>query len=263
MQGGGDGSFDEGDAVWFYGKGPSGWYSKQLTDPRGRPILDQSGELIREWTHYVHPFDSTNYYFLDIGTAESQAYVQENYTDSPATAVLSEVNGRFFVDLDEYLWGREGGHSGHTWVSALIPGAGPGRTLFQDSHLPGLGSGILRYQIRAAIQSNPAARLHYRDESRTLHSVNYGPVGNVATNPIARSGITEFEQTVTANQAITLTADLEEQIGGPQAAIDWVRIFYPKVLRAGEAPTPIQYPSGRSRDLYIRPAGVQFSPDCS
>ena len=242
VQGGGDGSFDEGDAVWFYGKGPSGWYSKQLTDSRGRPILDQNGELIREWTHYVHPFDSTNYYFLDIGTAESQAYVQENYTDSPAPAVLSEVNGRFFVDLDEYLWGREGGHSGHTWVSTLIPGAGPGRTILQNIELPRLGNGILRYRIRAAIQSNPAANLHYRNESRTLHSINYGPISNTPTNSIARSGIAEFEHTVTANQAVTLTADLEDQIGGPQAALDWVRIFYPKILQAGEAPLQFSTP---------------------
>lgn len=260
VQGGGDGSFDEGDAVWFYGQGPSGWYSRQLTNSREEPILDENGQPIRQWTHYVHPFDSTNYYFLDVGTAESQSYRQESYADLPATAVLSEVQGRFFVDMDEYLWGREGGHSGHTWVSTLIPGAGPGRTIFQDTQLPGLGSGTLTYQIRAAVQSNPAASLHYRNGSRILYSVNYGPSSSAVTSSIARSGIAEFEQTVTADQTITLTADLDDQVGGPQAALDWVRIFYPKVLRAGETPLRFSTPLAEQGTFTFTLQGFSSAP---
>lgn len=239
VRGGGDGSFDEGDAVWFYGKGPSGWHSKQLTDPRGRPILDQNGAIIREWAHYVHPFDSTNYYFLDIGTSASEAYVQEDFEDNPNAVTLPTIIGRYFVDLDEYLWGREGGHSGHTWVSTLILGAGPGRTIITETRLPGLGTGMLHYFIRAAIQSNPAANLHYRDATGILHSVNYGTSSNSATSPIAHTGIAEFEQEVTSNQTINLIADLEDQVGGPQAALDWVRIFYPRTLQA--AGTPLHF----------------------
>ena len=242
VQGGGDGSFDEGDAVWFYGKGPTGWYSKQQTNSRGRPILDSSGEPVREWTHYVHPFDSTNYYFLEIGTADNKPYVQEAYADAPATAVLSEVKGRHFIDLDEYLWGREGGHSGHTWVSKLIPGAGPGRTVMENMQLPGLRNGRLEYRIRAAVQSNPPAALYYKDGSRTLHSMNLGSTFSSPTSPIARSGIAEFEYPVTSGQSVTLIADLENQTGGPQAALDWVRMFYPKSLTAGQSPITFSTP---------------------
>ncbi len=260
VQGGGDGSFDEGDAIWFFGKGPTGWFSKQLTDSRGRPILDQNSELIREWSHYVHPFDSTNYYFLDIGTTESQTYVQENYSDIPATAVLSEVEGRFFLDLDEYLWGREGGHSGHTWVSTLIPGAGPGRTVLQNTELPGLTSGTLRYQIRTAIQSNPTASLQFRDENRVLHTISYGPNSNAPTTPIARSGIAEFEQPVSTNQSLTLTADLEDQIGGPQAALDWVRVFYPKALQAGDTPLYFSTPVAQTGTYTFVLQGFSSAP---
>ncbi len=234
VQGGGDGSFDEGDAVWFVGKGPTGWKSEQLTDSRGRPLRDASGEIIREWSHYVHPFDSTNYYFLDIGTSESQTYVQETYPNLSSSVTLSEVEGRYFLDLDEFLWGREGGHSGYTWVSTLIPGAGPGRSVFEELSLPGLNGGTVKYHIRAAIQSNPATTLHYRDGTTILHSVNYGTTFNSVTSSIARSGIDEFEQTVAAGQTLSLIADLEDQAGGPQAALDWVRIFYPKLLRVGE-----------------------------
>ena len=242
VQGGGDGSFDAADAVWFYAQGPSGWQSRQLTGFRGRPILDPSGEPVREWSHYVHPFDSTNYYFLSIGSSASQTYLQEDYPDAADTVLLSEIRGRYFVDLDEYLWGREGGHSGHTWVSALIPGPGPGRTVFENFQLPGLTGGTLNYQIRAAIQSNPGAALHYRGDNSTLHSVNYGASGGLTTDAIALSGIAEFTQTVTAGQQISLTADLDDQSGGPLAALDWVRMFYPKTLQADQQPLRFHTP---------------------
>ena len=242
VQGGGDGSFDAADAVWFYAQGPSGWQSRQLTGFRGRPILDPSGEPVREWSHYVHPFDSTNYYFLSIGSSASQTYLQEDYPDAADTILLSEIRGRYFVDLDEYLWGREGGHSGHTWVSALIPGPGPGRTVLENFQLPGLTGGTLHYQIRAAIQSNPAATLHYRGDNSTLHSVNYGASSGLSTSIIARSGIADFTQTVTAGQQISLTVDLDDQAGGPLAALDWVRIFYPKTLQADQQPVRFHTP---------------------
>jgi len=242
VQGGGDGSFDEGDAVWFYGKGPYGWHSEQLKDSRGRVLTNPQGEPLREWSHYVHPFDTTNYYFLDFGISESQALVQESYSSLPATSVLSEVQGRYFLDLDEYLWGREGGHSGHTWVSSIIPGPGPGRIIMENVLLPGLGIGMMQYQIRAAIQSNPPATLHYRNNTGTLFSANFGSLFNSPTSPIARSGISEFTHEVTAGQLINLTADLEDQIGGPQAALDWVRIFYPKSLAADQQPVQFSTP---------------------
>ncbi len=105
VQGGGDGRFDEGDAVWFYGQGPTGWSSEQLADLRGRILTGPQGEPIREWSHYVHPFDTTNYYFLDFRISESQVFVQETYSNFPANAVLYQVQGRYFLDLDEYLWG--------------------------------------------------------------------------------------------------------------------------------------------------------------
>ncbi len=242
VQGGGDGSFDAADAVWFYAQGPSGWQSRELTDSRGRPILDPNGEPIREWSHYVHPFDSTNYYFLSIGGATSQTYLQEDYPDVTGTDLLAEIQGRYFIDLDEYMWGREGGHSGHTWVSTLIPGPGPGRVVFENLQLPGLTGGTLNYQIRAAIQSNPAAVLRYRDENTTLHSVNYGASSALSTSTIARSGIAEFTQTVTAGQQISLIADLDDQTGGPTAALDWVRIYYPKTLQADQQPLRFNTP---------------------
>ena len=260
VRGGGDGRFDEGDAVWFYGQGPDGWSSKQLTDSKEQPIRDPNGELIREWAHYVHPFDSTNYYFLDIGSTINRTYIRENYTNAPATATFSEVKGRHFVDLDEYLWGREGGHSGHTWVSKLIPGAGPGRTVMENVQLPGLSNGKLEYRIRAAIQSNPATTMHYRDGTRTLHSINYGTTFNSPTSAIARSGISDFESTATSGQAITLIADLEDQAGGPQAALDWVRIFYRKSLKAGQTPLRFSTPLAEAGTFTFVLSGFTAEP---
>ena len=242
VHGGGDGSFDTGDAVWFYARGPYGWENIIVKNRYQEPIEDSQGRPVREWVHYVHPFDSTNYYFLAVGGEESKAFELSGYPDLPAATTVETVLGLYFLDLDEYLWGREGGHSGHTWVSSLIPGSGPGRRLLDNVILPGLVDGELVYSARIAIQSNPSADVYFNSGATTLHTARLGSTSNQVTEAIARSGIAEFNQTVTREQAISLDMDVEDQIGAPQAALDWLRIQYPKELRAGEAPVRFRTP---------------------
>ncbi len=242
VQGGGDGSFDTGDAVWFYARGPSGWKNIILKDQYQQPIVDEQGRPIREWVHYVHPFDTTNYYFVAIGGAESSVFERENYPDIAGATDVETVLGRYFLDLDEYMWGRENGHSGHTWVSSLIPGSGPGRKLLDNLLLPGLKDGELSFLARIAVQSNPSANVYFKSGNTTLHAEQLGPSSSHVTAPIARSGMAAFTQSVTRGQAISLDMDLEDQSGAPQAALDWLRIQYPKELTAGEEPVRFQTP---------------------
>ena len=236
VQGGGDGSFDSADAVWFYARGPYGWRSEVLANLRGEPLRDEFGNLIRQWEHYVHPFDTTAYYFVQIGDAASTTYERHEFSDGLPSTRLDQVTGRYVVDYDEFLWGREGGHSGHTWVSALIPGSGPGRGLLNDLDLPRQAAGEVTYEVRVAIQSNPAATLFFNSGTSTLESVNLGASSTHSTSPIARSRVSRFSQTVAGGTPLNLTADLEDQAGAPQAALDWLRVFYPKDLTAGDDP---------------------------
>ena len=157
VRGGGDGSFDEGDAVWFYAKGPTGWQSVIQHDFRGDVIRDDQGNIVRYWEHYVHPFSNENVYFIKIDETANLGLEQEAFPNFQNASPLTQIRGRHFVDLDDFLWARESGGTGHTWVSNLIALGGGVLPLLENVSLPGLEAGTVDYHARAAIQSNPVA----------------------------------------------------------------------------------------------------------
>jgi len=260
VQGGGDGSFDAGDAIWFYAHGPSGWRSAQLRDSFLRPIRDFDGEPRRYWQHYVHPFDTDNYYFIEIGSDTGEQYERSDFPDDPAATLVEPVLGRHVVDLDEHLWGRERGYSGHTWVSRLLLGGGPGRMLLDDEALPGLLSGDIRYEARLVIASNPAADVRFTSGSATLRSVNFGSSSSHESSPIGSGGTVTFTQTVSQGQPVSLAMELEDQAGGPQAALDWLRVFYPRQLQAAEGPLRFHTPLAETGVFEFRLHGFTAAP---
>lgn len=260
VQGGGDGSFDSGDAVWFYANGPSGWQSAQLTDSYLRPLLGADGEPRRYWQHYVHPFDTANYYFIEIADDASLQYVRQDFPDDPAADLVEPVLGRHFVDLDEYLWGRDRGYSGHTWVSRLILGAGSGRMLLEDVGLPGLTGGDIRYEARLIVASNPSASVSFNANGTTLHTVDFGTTSSHESAPIGRGGTAEFTQAVSAGQRLNLEMDLQDQVGGPQAALDWLRVFYPQQLQGGSGMIRFHTPLAETGTFAFRLHGFTSAP---
>ncbi len=232
VRGGGDGAFNQGDAVVFYAAAPTGWEATIDRDFRGDPVLDVEGNVVRRWRHYVHPFSSENYYFIKIDDAPNTRLEPQTYPGFTDATVLSQIVGRHVVDFDDFLWARENGGTGHTYVSNLIALGGGRLDLIQNLAVPGLTDGTVNYRARAAVQSNPAASVFFRTGSQQLASVNFGAVSNSATVTVARSGEVDFSQPISAGATLSLTMELENQIGSPKAAIDWLRIFYPKALRA-------------------------------
>lgn len=232
VQGGGDGSFDAGDAVWFYAAGPTGWQSIIQRDFRGEIIRDEQGNIIRNWEHYVHPFSNENAYFIKIDATPGVRLTQEAFPNYADAVPMTHVRGRHFVDMDEFLWARESGGTGHTWVSNLIALGGGVLPILENATLPGLDAGSVEYRARAAIQSNaPPASIFYRSSGTLLASANYGGVSNNAEATVARSGVETFFQDVSAGQALNLLLELQNVAGSPKAALDWLRVFYPKALR--------------------------------
>jgi len=237
VRGDGDGSFDSGDAVWFYGAGPAGWHSVHLRDRRSELRYDSDGNPIVEWQHYVHPYDNNNYYFIKIDDQESTALTQSAYPGITDATLLTQILGRHFTDHDEYLW-AQGGESGHTWLSQRIEGAGSELIALDNVTLPALVSGTIIYRARPAIRSNPAIAVRFLSGSALLGSVNLGATTSSVTAALARIGVTEFTQDVTAGQQVTITMDLENTAGGPQAALDWIRVYYP--MAPARAATPVR-----------------------
>ena len=243
VRGGGDGSFDEGDAVWFYGAAPRGWKPVQQRDRTGRPVLDEDGRDVYAWEHYVNPFSSDNYYFIKIGSGTNAALEREAFPDVGGAVRLGPVTGRHVVDMDDYLWSREAA-TGHTWVSNTISTSGAELPVLESARLPGLISGRVVYRARAAVQSNPATDLFFVAGGTTLFAANFGAVASSSTTTVARSNVVEFEQDVSDGQALSLDMRLGAQDNNALAALDWIRVFYPKALRATEGPLRFHTPIG-------------------
>ncbi|NBC17952.1 MAG: hypothetical protein GVY18_11640, partial [Bacteroidetes bacterium] len=202
VRGGGDGSFDDGDAVFFYADGPSGWDYVVERNGSGA-IIDQ------RWTHYVHPYDTTNYVFIKVAGTES---AQVGVGEAPGTAggtVREQVQGRFFEDFDEYMWSREAG-TGLTWVSNRIFDGGS-RTLLENEALPGLASGSAEFVLRSAAGSTQQSQLRFDLNSGTLGTVLISGRPNTSISTIARPKTATFTQQVSGGAGLTLRLTLAEQ----------------------------------------------------
>ena len=257
VHGGGDGSFDNGDAVWFYGAAPQGWHSVHLRDSRGELRFDNDGNPIVEWQHYVHPFSNENYYFIKIDDQESAELVQAAYPNVGGATALTQIVGRHFVDFDEFMW-AQGGKSGHTWVSSRIEGTV--LAVFDDQVLPGLLAGKVTYNARPAIRSNPPATVLFISDGVTVGTANFGATSGDATAPIARTGVVAFDQDVSANQRISMTMELESNAGGPQAALDWIRAYYPMATARDEVPVRLHTPLMTAGTFTITLTGFSSEP---
>lgn len=243
VTGGGDGAFNEGDLLLFYAAGPSGWTYHAGT---GR------------WEHYVNPFSTVNYYFLKVDGGAGKRVGQEPFPAYPDAALVAQVTGRHFLDLDEYMWSIEDG-SGLTWLSRLLT-AGETRPLFDNVALPGLDGGEVRFEARAGINSNPSANLSFLSGSTPLGAISVGPISRGGEADAARMGVTTFTQALGANARLNVAMRLQNQSNDPQAALDWIRLTYPQSLRAEGNYLRFATPAERSGRLELVLNGFSTEP---
>lgn len=243
--GGGDGRFDSGDAVLFYGKGAKGWRYNTAT---------------QEWEHFVHPFSNENYYFIKIDDAEGASVGEASYPAYSDAEVLTTTDGRFFRDFDEFMWSKENG-TGHTWVSRTIR-TGTTRALLDDERLPGLAGGTVNYQARVAIRSNPPARVLFESGSTTLASERARrSVTPDETSPAAVASMATFAQNVSAGDPVNVSMRLDPQASGaPEAAADWIRAFYTQQLQGSGDTLRFATPGGRTGRFEMILSGFSATP---
>lgn len=250
VQGGGDGSFDEGDALLFYANGPRGWtYEIAEEDDEGA------------WVHYVHPFANTNAYFLKVEGADGLRVEEEPFPGYPSPTSYTEVEGRYAVDLDEYMWAPEGEGegTGHTWVSNTIE-AGGTRRILDNLRPPGLAAGTVRYHAKVAIAANPRAQVFFQSNGADLASVDAPIVGRGTEDPSAADAEQRFTQTVGSGAALNLTMRLQDQINQPKAALDWLRVVYPQTLAAADGYLRFATPGGATGPLEFVLTGFAQAP---
>jgi len=244
VRGGGDGSFDDGDILLFYAAGPIGW---------------KYDDVLGEWVHYVHPFSNSNYYFLKIGTGPGQRVEKPAFPGISGVTTVNHVTGRFVEDVDEIVWSKERG-SGHTWVSTQIRSGGS-RDILTGQMLPGQMNGDAEIRVRAAIGSNPVATLAISANGAQIGQLRAPfPIGRGAEDPTAVPVEAVFTQNLTAGAPLDLSMQLLQQINEPQAAIDWVRILYPRALRGENGYLRFATPAGSSGWLEMNIEGFSGEP---
>ncbi len=212
VRGGGDGQFDSGDVLLFYAAGLLSWNWRA-----------------GEWDHVVHPYSNENAYFLKVGSESGRRVETAPFLAQPGMPVLTSATGRFVVDFEEQTWTREYG-SGSDWMSNTIR-AGSTRNLLEDLVLADHLGGQIEFRARAAIASNPRATINFESGGQVLaQRVAPRVVANSSVEPAAVPVEAGFSTTLAAGSPLTLTMRLLNQINEPQAAADYVRVFYDQSL---------------------------------
>ncbi|MBT8399236.1 MAG: type IX secretion system sortase PorU, partial [Rhodothermia bacterium] len=240
--GGGDGSFANSDAIYFYASGPSGW--------RFNP--DAS------WEHYVHPFSTRNFVFIKIGGGSATEVRQTGFPSFPSPTVTSTVTGRHFIDADVFVWSKEHG-SGHTWVSNPIQSGGR-FDIMTAVALPGYSGGAAKVSANVAIKSNPTATVELSWGAQSVGSMRATQVISPgAEQPTAASSTGSFSLQAPPGPA-TLSMTLLPQSGDPQAALDWLRIEYEQSLTATDGVLRFVAPASSSGPHEFRLSGFSQAP---
>ena len=241
--GGGDGSFGDNDAVLFYAAAPSGW------------TLDTENN---EWQHYVNAFSNENYYFLKVASEDGANVGDPVFPNLTNPTAYSQVPGRLFVDFDQFNWSKQNG-SGLTWVSNPIDPTGR-LDILRDTIPPGFNGGVIDYQARVAIKSNPAISAIFSSGGAQVGTARAGNVGVLDVDPSARLTVTNFTDTKGAGESMDLSMTVQQQVNNPEAGLDWVRAVYEQNLTARNGVIRFATPPGVTGPLAFMLSGFGAEP---
>jgi hypothetical protein len=242
VTGGGDGRFDAADAVLFHAAGPTGW------------MLENGA-----WTHYVNPFSTHSAVFVRIAAPGGLRVAAEPFPGAAGLPVLTQVEGRYVLDVEERVWSKEHG-SGLDWMSNTIRSGGT-RDFLQGVVPAGLQGGTVRYESRVAIASNPRASVAFESGGVVLAQRQAPAITLQGPEfPSASVTIVPFTQEVPGGGSLNLTLRLLPQINEPEAALDWVRAFYPQALAASEGRLRFVTPLAVTGPMELRLSGFAGTP---
>jgi hypothetical protein len=242
-RGGGDGSFDENDALIFYAEDTAGWeYDAEAG----------------EWTHYVNPFSSQNYYFLKVAGEDGLRVETAPFPAYVDATVFTTVPGRLYVDFDRFNWNKQNG-SGLTWLSNPIDPTGR-LDILRDSIPPGFQGGEVQFRARTAIKSNPSALAYFSIGGAQVAQIQAGSVRPGEEEPSARLADVSFTNAFAANEALDLSMTLQQQSNNPEAALDWVRATYGQVLTPRNGMVRFATPAGISGRMEFVLGGFTGEP---
>ena len=241
--GGGDGAFNDGDAVYFYGAAPNGWTWDPDSAEDGEP----------GWRHFINVFSTRNVYFIRVDAPSAQRVGMPAFAELPGATVRTEVTGRTFreEDLPDGMIDRDGGGSGLDWLGAEVVTSRP-TVVVLDTLPTGLAAGTVRYRARVATRSDATVNLALRADGQTLETL--APNGS---NALAGARVGVFDGTVGGGTPLRMEMTLTR---GEQGWIDYVEAFYPQALRAADDYLRFATPGGESGPFEFVLAGFSAEP---
>ena len=242
--GGGDGSFDAGDGVYFYGAAPNGW----RWDP------EAAADGASGWRHYINLFSTRNFYFIRIDAASAQRVGNPGFAGLSGASVRTQVTGRVFreQDLPDGMIDRDGGGSGLDWMGQEVVTSRPTATVL-DTIPAGIAAGTVRYRARVATRTSSAS-LALLSDGRALGT----PLRPRAGGSLAGDDVGVFEEEVAAGARLRLQLQL---VGSStQGWIDYVEAFYPKSLQAEDGYLRFHTPGGEAGPFEFVLSGFGAEP---
>lgn len=203
VEGEGDGQFNAGDYVLFYGRGVQGI----AYDPLGRTLR-----------HYIHHYSRANYYWLTFGGAPGRRMAQQPTPAGPAGLVPTRFLDATFIEPDTINIVR----SGKDWVGPQID---PNGAYVRTLSLPGVIAGEPRTYRYALVASSQAPSTFTVREGGTL-------IGEHGLPPISGWDLATrltFEVTggyPISNNTSQLRFEYRSSAAGASGYLDWVEIIY-------------------------------------
>ncbi|MDX1420136.1 MAG: type IX secretion system sortase PorU [Rubricoccaceae bacterium] len=249
VTGGGDGSFDDGDALYFYAEGPNGWtWEADAADP------DDS-----RWAHYINYFSDESFVFLRVdgsGGARVGGGAFPGWSDA---ARQSRFDGRVFDEVDRVNLPRNGGGSGLEWLGAEVTASRPSLTVL-DTIPPGLQGGDVQWRARVAARARPAVRMALEIAGQEMASTSLGPYYFSPTSPLGEAAVLAFEHPVSGGR-LALDVEMENAQGNATGWIDWVEAIYPRALSAHQGLLRFHTPGGEAGRFEFALGGFAGAPE--
>lgn len=216
-----DGRFDDGDRVFFYGKGPNGF---------------QYDPVLKRYRHYIHRFDKANAYLLTFGGTNGKRMQQRSSLNEPNPYTPQWFIGKEFFEEETYNFLS----SGKLWVGKkLVAGTGGNRTDITRKLEGRVSSEPVTYRVQLYSQSDLGTTNAFtlREGTITLDTIKM-PVVDFNTDRAeiaASSGVREFSwqgalQDDRSVVSISYDASSPERNRG--GYVDWVEWFYARAFRA-------------------------------
>ena len=212
----GDGQFEDGDYVLFFGQGVTGW------DYNGRS----------DFSHYSNPYTASNYYFLQIASGGSGRPMANVNVSGSSSVLISQTIGKVFFEEDKV----NPLESGQQWLSAPL-NSGDSRVIVNK--LNGYATPTpVTYKYSLYSRSLGTAAFTIEESGTPVANVNLGLIPSdefddnqspFATGAVQRIVVPSyFSSDGQSNVKISYSANASSGIGW----IDYLEILYQQKLSA-------------------------------